>query len=68
MRSSKKEREFQEKCRKEVLDAQTNMKNFWDVHGKETTNKFSKPIKCWSRKEENLCLINLNFHTLKCTI
>lgn len=52
MRSSKKEREFQEKCRKEVLDAQTNMKYFWDVHGRETINKFSKRIKCWPRKEE----------------
>lgn len=52
MRNSKKEREFREKCRKEVLDAQTNMKNFWDAHGREIINKFSKQIKCWPRKEE----------------
>lgn len=52
MRSSKKEREFQEKCRKEVLNAQANMKNFWDVHGRGTISKFSKRVKYWPRKRE----------------
>lgn len=51
MKDNEKEQKFTEKCYKAKLTAHTNMKNFWEMHGRDTINEFSEQIKCWPRKK-----------------
>lgn len=50
MRTDKKE--FEKRCRDEERNALKNMEMFWNAHGKDTVDKFSKLTKCWPKKEE----------------